>query len=88
MKKIDLALTAMTLLLMLLSSTMLIEGRVIAQGGGGGIEIDNLTCNSLNGNSCCGSANCGGPGAASGCTLNCTGGGTITCSKIVQGVCQ
>lgn len=87
MKKLDFALAAMILLLTLLSSTLLFEKRAVAQGGGGGIEIDNLTCNSLSGNNCCGSANCGGPGSANNCVLNCSGGGTITCAKIVQGVC-
>lgn len=89
MKKIDFALAIMVLLLSLLSSAMLIERKVIAQEGGIGVEGDNnLTCISLSGQNCCGSANCGGPGSASGCTLTCSGGGTITCAKIVNGVCQ
>ena len=87
MKKIDFALAVMVLLLTLLSSAMLFERRVIADDGIG-IEGDNLTCASLSGASCCGSANCGGPGSANGCTLTCSGGGTITCAKVVNGVCQ
>jgi hypothetical protein len=87
MKKIDFALAVMVLLLSLLSATMLIERRVAADDGIG-IEGDNLTCLSLSGNNCCGSANCGGPGSANGCSLSCSGGGTITCAKIVNGVCQ
>jgi len=87
MKKIDFALAVMVLLLSVLSATMLIERRVAADDGIG-IEGDNLTCLSLSGNNCCGSANCGGPGSANGCSLSCSGGGTITCAKIVNGVCQ
>jgi len=88
MKKIDFALAVMVLLLSLLSSAMLMERRVIAQDDGFVLEGDNLTCASLSGANCCGSANCGGPGSANGCTLTCSGGGTITCAKIVNGVCQ
>jgi hypothetical protein len=87
MKKIDFALAVMVLLLSLLSSTMLMERRVIADDGMG-IEGDNLTCLSLSGGGCCGSANCGGPGSANGCNLTCSGGGSITCAKVVNGVCQ
>lgn len=87
MKKMDLALAVMTLLLSLLSATVLMERRVIAQDEGFVLEGDNLTCISLSGQNCCGSANCAGPGSANGCTLTCSGGGTITCAKIVNGVC-
>ena len=76
MKKIDFAIALMSLLLLVLSST-LVERRVTGA---------NLECSSVN--DCCGSANCGGPGSVNGCTLTCTGGGTITCErKNKQGLC-
>jgi hypothetical protein len=89
MKKIDFTLAVMALLLSLLCSTALMERRVIAQDEGFELEQNNnLTCASLAGANCCGSANCGGPGSNNNCTLTCSGGGTITCAKIVNGVCQ
>lgn len=69
MKKIDFAISLMTLLLVVLSSS-LVPPRVSGS---------NLACPDLQ--DCCGSANCNGPGSVNGCTLTCTGGGTITCDK-------
>lgn len=77
MKKINFAIGALTLSLVLLSAG-LFEAKV--QGS-------NLECSSISG--CCGSANCGGPGTVNGCTLTCTGGGTISCAKQDRnGICQ
>ena len=77
MKKIDFAIGILTVLL-LVFSTGLVERQV--RGA-------NLECSSVSG--CCGSANCGGPGSVSGCTLTCTGGGTISCARQDKsGICQ
>lgn len=61
MKKIDFAISLLTLLLLVVSSGLLAP-RVFA----------NLECTDLS--ECCGNANCGGPGQVNGCTLTCTGG--------------
>lgn len=82
-KKIDFALAVMVLILSLLSSTMLMERTVIADDF---VVEGDLACTTISG--CCGSASCNGPGSVNGCTLTCSGGGTITCARVVNGVCQ
>ena len=84
MKKINLAIAVMALLLLGLSSQML-GRRVIAQDEGFVIEGDALTCQSLSG--CCGAAGCSGPGNPNGCEATCAGGGSIKCAKVVNGKC-
>jgi hypothetical protein len=73
-KKINVAILAMTLLLAFLSYTAL-EGRVAAQ----------ITCQSLAG--CCGAASCQGPGTPSGCNIACQGGGSALCCSNRSGKC-
>lgn len=83
--KLNLLIAVMTLLLLALSSQTL-GRRVIAQGEGMGIETgDALTCLSLSG--CCGAAGCSGAGTPNGCAASCVGGGSITCAKVVNGIC-
>jgi hypothetical protein len=84
MKKLNLTIAVMTLLLFCLSSQIL-SRRVIAQGEGQVIEGDALTCQSLSG--CCGAAGCSEPGTPNGCAATCAGGGSITCAKVVNGIC-
>jgi hypothetical protein len=78
MKKIDFAISVMTLLLLVVSSG-LIESRVR-----GSI----LACTDIEG--CCGNEVCNGPGTVNGCSITCEGGGVITCNgkKNKDGSCQ
>ena len=74
MKKLNLAIAAMALLLVFLS----------AQAGGVGVDAA-VTCQDLTG--CCGAAGCSGPGQVTGCSINCAGGGAITCPEVKNGKC-
>lgn len=74
MKRIDLGIFAMALLLAFLSYTA-VESRVGAQ----------LTCLSLA--NCCGAAGCAGPGTPSGCSIECAGGGSVVCCSNASGRC-
>jgi hypothetical protein len=85
MKKINLAIAVMALLLALLSSHTL-GGRVVAQDEGFVLEGDVLNCQNIGGN-CCGAAGCNGPGTPNGCAGTCSGGGSFTCAVRVNGVC-
>jgi hypothetical protein len=73
MKKINLAIAAMTLLLAFLSYTLL-EVRAAA-----------ITCQDLSG--CCGAASCQGPGTPNGCNIACAGGGSALCCSNASGKC-
>ncbi len=75
MKKVNLAIALMTILLAFLSSNMLAT-RVTA---------DALTCQSMAG--CCGAAGCQGPGSPNGCAATCAGGGSITCEVVKNNKC-
>lgn len=85
MKKMNLAIAVMTLLLVLLSSYTL-GRRVVAQDEGFVLEGDSINCQNIGGN-CCGAAGCTGPGTPNGCGGTCTGGGSFTCAVRVNGVC-
>ena len=85
MKKMNLAIAVMTLLLVLLSSYTL-GRRVAAQDEGFVLEGDSINCQNIGGN-CCGAAGCTGPGTPNGCGGTCTGGGSFTCAVRVNGVC-
>jgi len=67
MKKINLAITALTLLLVFLSSST-VERKAVGQ----------ITCQSLS--ACCGAAGCSGPGEVTNCSIVCAGGGSVTCA--------
>lgn len=75
MKKINLAIVALTLLLAFLSHTAMEVGAV-AQ----------LKCIDLTG--CCGAAGCEGPGTATGCSISCAGGGSASCCSNASGQCK
>lgn len=75
MKKINFAIVALTLLLAFLSYTA-VERTAVAQ----------ISCASLSG--CCGAAGCAGPGSPSGCTIECQGGGSVTCCSNASGKCR
>lgn len=66
MKKINSAITVLTLLLVFLS-----WGLMERKAAG-------LTCQDLTG--CCGAAGCSGPGTVNGCSIVCQGGGSVTCA--------
>jgi hypothetical protein len=85
MKKINLAIAVITLLLVLLSSYTL-GGRVVAQDEGFVLEGNSINCQNIGGN-CCGAAGCTGPGTPNGCGGTCSGGGSFTCAVRVNGVC-
>jgi hypothetical protein len=74
-KKLNVAIATLTLLLTFLSYTSM-EVRAVAQ----------LKCNDLS--SCCGAAGCEGPGTATGCNIACQGGGSITCCSNASGQCK
>ena len=74
MKKINLAIVVLTLLLAFLSHTLM-EVRATAQ----------LRCNDLAG--CCGAAGCDGPGTASNCGITCQG-GSVSCCSSASGSCK
>jgi hypothetical protein len=75
MKKINVAILALTLLLGFLSYTVM-EVKGEAQ----------ITCHSLTG--CCGAAGCEGPGTPSGCSIECAGGGSVACCSNTSGKCR
>jgi hypothetical protein len=75
MRKINVAIVALMLLLAFLSYTS-IEVKVAA---------DTITCRSLTG--CCGAAGCDGPGRVNGCAIECQGGGAIACCSNASGKC-
>ena len=75
MKRINLAIALMTLLLALLSANLLATPAT----------ANPLTCQSLS--NCCGAAGCQGPGTPNGCAATCAGGGSITCETIKNGKC-
>ncbi len=74
MKRINLAILAMGLLLVF-QSYMMTEVKVSAE----------LTCQDLS--TCCGAAQCEGPGTPSGCSISCQGGGQVTCCSNKSGRC-
>lgn len=75
LKKINMAIVALTLLLAFLSYTAA-EVSAVAQ----------LKCNDLS--SCCGAAGCEGPGTNTGCSISCQGGGSVTCCSNASGQCK
>ena len=75
MKKLNLAIVALTLLLTFLCHNAL-EVRVAAD----------LTCRDLAG--CCGAAGCSGPGTATNCGISCQGGGSVSCCSNATGTCR
>jgi len=75
MKKINVAIVAMALLLAFLSYTVM-EVRAVA----------GITCQDLSG--CCGASACQGPGTPSGCNIACQGGGSATCCSNASGSCK
>jgi hypothetical protein len=74
-KKINVVILAMTLLLVFLSYTAMEVG-VAAQ----------LKCRDLT--SCCGAAGCEAAGTATGCIIQCQGGGRVLCCSNSSGQCQ
>jgi hypothetical protein len=74
MRKINVVIVALMLMLAFLSYTAL-EVRAVAQ----------ITCHSLTG--CCGAAGCSGPGRVNGCAIECQGGGTVACCSNASGKC-
>ncbi len=77
MKKINFAILALALLTTFLAYTVT-ETKVGAQ--------DSVSCRSLSG--CCGAAGCAGPGRPSGCSIECDGGGSVTCCSNTSGKCR
>ena len=75
MKRINLAILAMSLLLGV-QSYMTNDVKVTAQ---------QLTCQDLT--TCCGAAECEGPGTPSGCSISCQGGGQVACCSNKSGRC-
>lgn len=67
MKRINSAITVLTLMLVLLS-----------WGLGERKAVGAVTCQDLTG--CCGAAGCSGPGTVTGCSIACAGGGSVTCA--------
>lgn len=74
MKKLNLAIMALGVLLAFQSYTLM-ETRAGAE----------MSCQDLS--TCCGAASCQGPGTPSGCSLSCVGGGQITCCSKVGNRC-
>lgn len=75
MRRINLAILAMGLLLVF-QSYLMIGVKVTAQ---------QLTCQDIS--TCCGAAQCEGPGTPSGCSLSCAGGGSVACCSNKSGRC-
>jgi hypothetical protein len=73
MNKIKLILAGLTFSLVILLG-LAVEQQVSANLPGG-----NLGCQELSG--CKNSLSCGAPGTPSGCTIQCEGGGTVTCPR-------
>jgi len=74
MRKLDFGIGVLTLLLVFLSWGVVER------------KADALTCQDLTG--CCGAAGCSGPGAVNGCSIECAGGGSVTCAvKGADGKC-
>lgn len=77
MKKIDFAISFLALLLLVVSSSLWAPR----------VAGSDLQCTDLS--ECCGAASCGGPGQVNGCSLTCTGGGSIACDrKGKDGLCH
>ncbi len=74
MKKINFAILALGVLLAFQSHNLM-ETKVAAE----------LSCQDVS--TCCGAAGCQGPGTATGCSITCTGGGTVTCCSKVGNRC-
>ncbi|HMH45009.1 MAG TPA: hypothetical protein VK557_16085 [Pyrinomonadaceae bacterium] len=84
MKKINLGIAVMTLLLVFLSSYTLAMRAVAQDDFGEGGDVVN--CQNIGGN-CCGAGGCLGPGTVSGCGGSCSGGGSFTCAVVKNGRC-